>query len=809
MEPARKFGNSRRGTLSSLREYGRGSDILPAGDSLSTQGRVVEKCSRRYGIRTLRREQDNEYATALCLLGRLETRCGNPRAKMRSLLPVPSGTKQGLLQRARSNGPMQKIHVDLTGPHVRSKNGYVYLLSAICQFTKYLVTNPLWDKTALSVSRALVKHVYLVYGASEIQVTDQGREFCNEILNNITRLMGIQPSITTAYRPSSNGVAERSHATIHSVLAKMITETQKNWCEMSPYVTFAYNISHHTSTSYSPYYLMFGREPRTGLDLLLEHPPERFSSDVDEFTEEMSHRMQKAYQFVGDQLDVAFDRAKTRYDSRVKEIQFREGDLVWYYCPRRKVRRNRKWQLMTTGPHLIMRRINLVNYVLQLSPRGRSLIVHIDRLRKNEGDIPTEWETAIRKLQERTPGAEGRIQADIPQPTIVEAQNPVNDVEQENDVVSPLPTQPERPKLSNDSNREVMEIASTNGNITSSPERSGQTPERSEGSFSLTRPTRIHRKPLRYQRVTSSSRSNTRNHNTFENADLIEGDSIMFSCDICRLELQTEAAIRRHAVLQHGVQWSRAGRSVPIPEPELTRRRDQYRLQQASGKQRRKVREELAKKVPPLNEPAAETAPSMGAGGATVRMATTEPRTFTEAIDFDGDMEAMQRWLFPDPAATEVEFFPIPPPTVTYDAGVQVSPPTADVSQLVGPASEFGLLHPPAGISIQTVLENVSKYQDKTAGQLVALMDEQQPRRLDRGELSYLKTIITTAQAARRELARDIVGAWNSGRGNLNEKFRAAMTWLEHQANTTINSRDLIRSVSTEDHLGSEGIPTD
>ena len=149
-----------------------------------------------------------------------------------------------------------------------------------------------------------------------------------------------------------------------------------------------------------------------------------------------------------------------------------------------------------------------------------------------------------------------------------------------------------------------------------------------------------------------------------------------------------------------------AGRSVPIPEPELTRRRDHYRLQQASGKQSRKVREELAKQVPPLNEPAAEAAPSMDAGGATVRMATTEPRTFTEAIDFDGDMEAMQRWLFPDPTATEVEFLPIPPPTVTYDAGVQVSPPTADVSQLVGPASEFGLLHPPAGISIQTVLEN-------------------------------------------------------------------------------------------------------
>jgi hypothetical protein len=169
---------------------------------------------------------------------------------------------------------MQKFHIDLTGPHVRSKNGFNYLLTGICSFTKYLVAVPLRDKTALSVAKALVKHVYLVYGAAEIQVHDQGKEFCNEIAQNVAKLWGVQEARTTPYRPSSNGVVERVHSTINGIFAKTIAGNQRDWCEKTPYVTFAYNTSYHTSTSFSPFYLMFLREPVVGLDLGLPTVPE-------------------------------------------------------------------------------------------------------------------------------------------------------------------------------------------------------------------------------------------------------------------------------------------------------------------------------------------------------------------------------------------------------------------------------------------------------------------------------------------------------------------------------------------------------
>ena len=73
----------------------------------------------------------------------------------------------------------------LTEPHRRSAKGNQYLLTGICCFTKYLITVPIRDKSALTVANALLKHVYLIYGAVELQIHDQGPEFVNSVLSHL------------------------------------------------------------------------------------------------------------------------------------------------------------------------------------------------------------------------------------------------------------------------------------------------------------------------------------------------------------------------------------------------------------------------------------------------------------------------------------------------------------------------------------------------------------------------------------------------------------------------------------------------
>jgi len=299
--------------------------------------------------------------------------------------------KQGEMQLAHGCTVMQKVHIDLTGKHVRSRNGFCYLLTAICSFTKYLIAVPLRSKESLGVARALVKHIYLVYGAVEIQISDNGGEFWNSVVEGVAKLMGVHTSRITSLRPNSNGVVERVHKSIASIYAKLISANQRNWDELTPYVTYYYNTAYHSATTYSPFYLMFLREPTLNIDLIAEVPRPEGPTNEDEFVLEARERMRIAYTIVREHLKSSFGRAKTRYDHRVKAIQFHEGQLVWWYIPRGKKGLGRKWLLMSTGPYKIIKKLNDVNVIIQKSPRAKTLITHIDRLKPYEGAEPDCW----------------------------------------------------------------------------------------------------------------------------------------------------------------------------------------------------------------------------------------------------------------------------------------------------------------------------------------------------------------------------------------------------------------------------------
>ena len=118
---------------------------------------------------------------------------------------VQHGTapRHGELQSYEANGVGDRLHVDLTGPHPPSRQGAVYILTAIDAFSRFLICVPLKNKNAVTVATALVENVFLPHGCYRIIITDQGREFCNELLEAVTQVLGIRKLRTTAYRPSA------------------------------------------------------------------------------------------------------------------------------------------------------------------------------------------------------------------------------------------------------------------------------------------------------------------------------------------------------------------------------------------------------------------------------------------------------------------------------------------------------------------------------------------------------------------------------------------------------------------------------
>jgi len=177
------------------------------------------------------------------------------------------------------------------------------------------------------------------------------------------------------------------------MLGKVVSDSQRDWDERLPLVLAAYRASRHESTGFSPNMLFLGREVRMPIDLVMGLPAEQcgLNRTVDDFVQGLQERAQEAYGVAREHLGEAARRRKATYDIRVRQAEYGVGDWVWYWYPRRYQSRSVKWQKCYTGPYLVTRKIEPVNYVLQKSARAKSFVVHGNKLKKCHGLTPPSW----------------------------------------------------------------------------------------------------------------------------------------------------------------------------------------------------------------------------------------------------------------------------------------------------------------------------------------------------------------------------------------------------------------------------------
>ena len=77
---------------------------------------------------------------------------------------------------------------------------------------------------------------------------------------------------TSPYHPETNGQCECFNATLISMLGPLPSHAKKNWQEWITTLNHAYNCTVSPITGFSPYFLMFGRNPKLPLDIDLGIP---------------------------------------------------------------------------------------------------------------------------------------------------------------------------------------------------------------------------------------------------------------------------------------------------------------------------------------------------------------------------------------------------------------------------------------------------------------------------------------------------------------------------------------------------------
>jgi transposase InsO family protein len=285
------------------------------------------------------------------------------------------------------------MSMDITGPHPRSREGNEYIMTVVDSFSKFAEAFPIRVHTAQVVARRLVDGVFSRYGVPLRLLSDQGPEFESALIQELCKSYGIEKLRTSSYQPRTNGTCERFHRTLNSMLAKVVSESQRNWDRHVAPVMAAYRSTVHRSTGYSPNFIVYGRENRAPVDLVIavkDEPPE-IGSSPDSFVQELLDRQRRAYDLVRQHLGQAAERRKREYDFRVKHRDFHVNQWVWYLYPRRYKGRSPKWTRQYTGPFLVVREIPPCNFVIQRSQRSKAMVVHADKLKACLGDTPKSW----------------------------------------------------------------------------------------------------------------------------------------------------------------------------------------------------------------------------------------------------------------------------------------------------------------------------------------------------------------------------------------------------------------------------------
>jgi len=85
----------------------------------------------------------------------------------------------------------ERLHVDITRPHPRSRRGSVFNLTVTDSFTKFCEAFPLPNKEANTVARVLVEQVICRYGTPIALLTDCGKKVDGKLMTEVCKLLDV------------------------------------------------------------------------------------------------------------------------------------------------------------------------------------------------------------------------------------------------------------------------------------------------------------------------------------------------------------------------------------------------------------------------------------------------------------------------------------------------------------------------------------------------------------------------------------------------------------------------------------------
>lgn len=195
-------------------------------------------------------------------------------------------------------------------------------------FTKYAVAIPTPNQKALTVAKCLWDNFIIHYGIPEKLHSDQGPDFESRLIKQLCEVAGIQKIRTTPYHPRGNPV-ERFNRTLLDMLGTLENQDKSHWKDFVKPLVHAYNCTRSEVTGFTPYELMFGRQPRLPVDLAFGLPvKEEQQKSHSQYVKHLKSHLEESYKIATRSAAKVAEKNKTRFDKRVTPSALDIGDRV-------------------------------------------------------------------------------------------------------------------------------------------------------------------------------------------------------------------------------------------------------------------------------------------------------------------------------------------------------------------------------------------------------------------------------------------------------------------------------------------------
>ena len=211
---------------------------------------------------------------------------------------------------------------DLPPSHKHDK-----IMVVVDKLTKYVVIVPTTGQlTEVGAANLFKESVITRFGMPRKVISDRDPLWRENFWKELLKSMGTERSLTTAHHPQADGQTEVMNRIL--IVALRAYANRESWAEYLQDFAMAYNSSVHTSTGYTPHYLLTGTEMRLP-DIFhspkVPWPRDDFEKDdTGNFIDEMIIHRQMAQE----SLLIAQNAVQNAQNKHRIPFEFKEGDKV-------------------------------------------------------------------------------------------------------------------------------------------------------------------------------------------------------------------------------------------------------------------------------------------------------------------------------------------------------------------------------------------------------------------------------------------------------------------------------------------------